>query len=200
MANPTIKVKKFHDNAQLPMRMTEGANGYDVFLPYDVVIPPSVVLTTQETRRFFLTLHDSSGHIKDEVITQKDLIFDHSADRYVNIGRLKVNTGVGLELPQGLDCSTRGRSGCAAGKEKSVFAAGGLDMFLGTIDMDFRGEICLIMFNFSPFPLPLKAGERIGQLIFTKIESPTLEWADELSETARGEGGFGHTDLGDKKS
>jgi dUTP pyrophosphatase len=63
----------------------------------------------------------------------------------------------------------------------------------GTIDADYRGEIGVILFNFSAEPFTIHRGDRIAQIVFAKIEKAKLVKVDVLSETARGEGGFGHT-------
>lgn len=196
-----IKVKLFRDDVTLPKLMTDGANGFDLFLPEPIVIPPSRVVPVGEAINNIRVAHKSKDDTPPkpnlQVNRQLDMLFTGSrleTKGLVDVGRLKVPLGFGIELPEGIDMSTRGRSGMAFGKPYTEFHFGGVDMFLGTIDMDYRGEIQALLFNFTPYPIPMKAGDRIGQIIFTPIVRPTLEVVSELSETERGERGLGHTD------
>jgi dUTP pyrophosphatase len=63
----------------------------------------------------------------------------------------------------------------------------------GTIDSDYRGEICLIVINHGAEPFIVKSGDRIAQMVFAKFARATLQEVSELDETARNSGGFGHT-------
>ncbi|SDS44947.1 dUTP diphosphatase [Winogradskyella sediminis] len=98
-----------------------------------------------------------------------------------------VGTGLYIELPVGLEAQVRPRSGLAAKKGVTVLNAP------GTIDADYRGEIGVILVNLSNENFEIQNGERIAQLVIAKHER--AEWVDaiELSETDRGEGGFGST-------
>lgn len=98
-----------------------------------------------------------------------------------------VSTGLIMELPEGLECQVRPRSGLAL--EHGVT----LPNSPGTIDPDYRGELRVIMQNLGPRPVRLERGERIAQLVFARFESPEIAEAVELSATERGEGGFGST-------
>ena len=64
---------------------------------------------------------------------------------------------------------------------------------IGTIDADYRGEIGIILFNFSDRPFPVHRGDRIAQLVFAKLAKAGFRIVDALNETRRGSGGFGHT-------
>jgi dUTP pyrophosphatase len=66
----------------------------------------------------------------------------------------------------------------------------------GTIDPDYRGELKVLMQNTGSEPVSIRRGDRIAQLIFARFESPSVEEVDSLSETKRGEGGFGSTGTG----
>lgn len=101
--------------------------------------------------------------------------------------RTIVGTGLFLELPIGTEAQVRPRSGLAAKKGITVLNAP------GTIDADYRGEIGVILVNISNEDFTIQNGERIAQLVIAKHEH--AEWAEveELSETDRGEGGFGST-------
>ena len=103
------------------------------------------------------------------------------------LGRAMVPTGLFLEIPVGYEVQVRPRSGLAAKKGVTVLNAP------GTIDADYRGEVCVILVNLSSEPFTVERGERIAQLVLARHE--TLEWeeAETLSESGRGEGGFGST-------
>ena len=98
-----------------------------------------------------------------------------------------VGTGLFIELPVGIEAQVRPRSGLAAKKGITVLNAP------GTIDADYRGEIGVILVNLSNENFTINNGERIAQLVIAKHER--AEWAEveELTETLRGEGGFGST-------
>ena len=98
-----------------------------------------------------------------------------------------VGTGLYIELPVGTEAQVRPRSGLAAKKGVTVLNAP------GTIDADYRGEIGVILVNLSNENFEINNGERIAQLVIAKHER--AEWIDsiELSDTDRGEGGFGST-------
>ncbi|MGM5469200.1 dUTP diphosphatase [Flavobacteriaceae bacterium LMO-SS05] len=98
-----------------------------------------------------------------------------------------VGTGLFIELPIGYEAQVRPRSGLAAKKGITVLNTP------GTIDADYRGEIGVILVNLSNEDFIIENGERIAQLIVSKHER--AEWVEvkELSETSRGEGGFGST-------
>lgn len=101
--------------------------------------------------------------------------------------RTIVKTGLFLELPVGYEAQVRPRSGLAAKKGITVLNAP------GTIDADYRGEIGVILVNLSNENFTIQNGERVAQMVIAKHER--AEWIEvtELSETTRGEGGFGST-------
>ena len=103
--------------------------------------------------------------------------------------RAIVKTGLFLELPVGIEAQVRPRSGLAAKNGITVLNAP------GTIDADYRGEIGVILVNLSNDAFTIQNGERIAQLIIAKHERAEWELVTELSETVRGEGGFGSTGL-----
>jgi len=98
-----------------------------------------------------------------------------------------VSTGLVMELPEGMECQVRPRSGLALKHGVT------LPNSPGTIDPDYRGELRIIMQNLGPDPVRLARGERIAQLVFARFEAPLIEEVDQVSETARGQGGFGST-------
>ncbi|WP_109850948.1 dUTP diphosphatase [Aquimarina sp. AU58] len=101
--------------------------------------------------------------------------------------RTIVKTGLFIELPIGYEAQVRPRSGLAAKKGITVLNAP------GTIDADYRGEIGVILVNLSNEDFTIQNGERVAQMVIAKHER--AEWIEvtELSETIRGEGGFGST-------
>jgi dUTP pyrophosphatase len=98
-----------------------------------------------------------------------------------------VPTGIAVAIPEGYEGQIRPRSGLALKH--------GIGMLNGpgTVDADYRGEIGIILFNFSDRPFPVRRGDRIAQMVFAKVTRATLRTADGLGETKRGRGGFGHT-------
>ena len=101
--------------------------------------------------------------------------------------RVLVPTGLYMELPQGYQCEIRPRSGLALKKGITVLNTP------GTIDADYRGEVGIILINLSNEPFVINNGERICQMVmmnYTKVEWVEVE---ELNDTERGAGGFGHT-------
>jgi len=101
--------------------------------------------------------------------------------------RAIVKTGLFIELPIGYEAQVRPRSGLAAKKGITVLNSP------GTVDADYRGEIGVILVNLSNEPFVVENGERIAQLIIAKHERAVWIEAEELTETSRGEGGFGST-------
>lgn len=98
-----------------------------------------------------------------------------------------VATGLQMELPEGVECQVRPRSGLALKHGIT------LPNSPGTIDPDYRGELRIIMQNLGPEAVTLRRGERIAQLVFARFEAPQIVLVERLSETGRGEGGFGST-------
>jgi len=101
--------------------------------------------------------------------------------------RAMVPTGIYIELPEGYEAQIRPRSGLAAKHGISLVNTP------GTIDADYRGEIKVIMVNLSDTPFVLNPGERIAQMVIARYERIKWNLVDELSESERGEGGFGST-------
>lgn len=100
--------------------------------------------------------------------------------------RSAISTGVRLEIPAGYEGQVRPRSGLAARHGVTVLNAP------GTIDSDYRGEVQVVMVNLSDEPYTVRPGDRIAQLVIASVEQATFT-ATELTESERGEGGFGST-------
>lgn len=98
-----------------------------------------------------------------------------------------IKTGLFIELPAGYEAQIRPRSGLALKKGITVLNSP------GTIDADYRGEICVILINLSNEAFEISDGERIAQMVIAKHEQAQWEETVELTETVRGAGGFGHT-------
>jgi dUTP pyrophosphatase len=98
-----------------------------------------------------------------------------------------VSTGLVMELPAGVECQVRPRSGLALKHGIT------LPNSPGTIDPDYRGELRVIMQNLGAEAVVLERGERIAQLVFARFETPAIVLVDDVSETGRGSGGFGST-------
>lgn len=101
--------------------------------------------------------------------------------------RKLIPTGLHIELPVGYEAQIRPRSGLA-------FKHGiGIVNSPGTIDADYRGEIKVLLVNLSADPFEINTGERIAQMVVAKHETVVWSEVDDLSETLRGHGGYGHT-------
>jgi dUTP pyrophosphatase len=107
--------------------------------------------------------------------------------------RAVVPTGIAIELPPGWEAQVRPRSGLAM-RHGIV-----LPNAPGTIDSDYRGEIRVILWNAGSEPFVLKRGDRIAQLVVAPVARAVWVEAEALGETARGDGGFGHTGRGPRK-
>lgn len=117
-----------------------------------------------------------------------DLYADLSEDVTLVPGeRTLVPTGIAIELQDGYEAQIRPRSGLAIRHGITLVNSP------GTIDPDYRGEIGVIVINHGSEPFVLKRGERIAQMVFSRFVRAELREVAELGETARGEGGFGHT-------
>lgn len=101
--------------------------------------------------------------------------------------RAMVPTGLFIELPEGFEAQVRPRSGLAAKNGVTVLNSP------GTIDADYRGEIKVILVNLSNDAFTINNGERIAQLVVARHERVEWNEAEELGDTARGAGGFGHS-------
>lgn len=101
--------------------------------------------------------------------------------------RALIPTGIYMELPPGYECQIRPRSGLALKRGLTVLNTP------GTIDADYRGEVCVILANLGNEPQTIENGERVCQMVVARHS--TVDWmqVEVLGDTERGEGGFGHT-------
>lgn len=114
-------------------------------------------------------------------------------DVVIGIEPQKIPLGIAMELPPGWEAQIRPRSSAALR---------GITVQLGTVDADYRGPLCLVahaLLRPDPFsglrsrPIHFQAGDRLAQMVFKPVWNAAVEWVDELSETDRGDGGFGST-------
>ncbi len=101
--------------------------------------------------------------------------------------RIMVPTGLFLEIPDGYEAQIRPRSGLAVKNGITILNSP------GTIDADYRGEVCIILVNLSKENFVIKDGERICQMVISKHEKAEWISVENLLDTERGIGGFGHT-------
>ena len=101
--------------------------------------------------------------------------------------RCLVPTGLYMALPIGFEAQVRPRSGLAIKKGITVLNSP------GTIDADYRGEVCVILINLSAEPFVIEDGERIAQMVIARHEQVEWQSVEVLDDTERGAGGFGHS-------
>ena len=101
--------------------------------------------------------------------------------------RALIPTGFRMEIPAGFEAQIRARSGLALKRGLGIPNAP------GTIDSDYRGEVGVILINWSNEPQTIRRGERIAQMVISPVARAELIESDRLDETHRGEGGFGHS-------
>jgi dUTP pyrophosphatase len=101
--------------------------------------------------------------------------------------RSLIPTGLFIEMPLGIEAQIRPRSGLAVKQGLTCLNSP------GTVDSDYRGEIKVLLINLSNEPQPIVHGDRIAQMVFVKVEVATLLLVQELTDTVRAAGGFGHT-------
>lgn len=100
---------------------------------------------------------------------------------------LRLPTGIACAIPEGFEGQVRPRSGLAAKRGVTVPNAP------GTIDSDYRGELIVALINLGPEPVEIAHGDRVAQLVIAPVAHVRTVEADELDDTARGDGGFGST-------
>lgn len=101
--------------------------------------------------------------------------------------RALIPTGFAMAMPRELEAQIRPRSGLAYKHGITCLNSP------GTIDADYRGEVKVLLVNLGQEPFTIERGERIAQMVFQRVPQVILEEVAELSDTSRGEGGFGHT-------
>lgn len=144
--------------------------------------PPAVRVASIDAAAYPLPTQATSGAAGYDVCSREALTLAPGA-----FGR--VGTGLKLEIPHGYEGQVRPRSGLAAKHGVTVLNAP------GTIDSDYRGEVCVILINHGREPFTIEPGMRIAQLVFAPVTTVTFERAEEVAATRRGAGGFGSTGI-----
>jgi dUTP pyrophosphatase len=117
-----------------------------------------------------------------------DLYADVKEETVLHAGEIKlISTGIYIALPQGYEAQIRPRSGLALKHGISMVNSP------GTIDADYRGLIGLIMINHGKEPFVIKRGDRVAQMVITKVSRVVLFESEQIDQTSRADGGFGHT-------
>ena len=123
---------------------------------------------------------DGSAGMDIRAAIQDELVMEPGA-------AVLVPTNLIVEIPSGFELQVRPRSGLAINHSIGILNSP------GTIDSDYRGEVKIILMNFGKENFTIKRGDRIAQLILSKVYRADLNVKDDLSATSRGEGGFGHS-------
>ena len=119
-----------------------------------------------------------------------DLVAAIDSDIIIPSGEIRlIPTGIAIELPHNTEAQVRSRSGLAI--KSGIAVVNGI----GTIDEDYRGEICVGLINHSKSDFKISRGDRIAQMAIMEVLKPEIIVQDELSDTARSSGGFGSTGI-----
>ena len=119
-----------------------------------------------------------------------DLVAAIDEDVIIPAGEIRmIPTGIAIELPHNTEAQVRSRSGLAI--KKGIAVVNGI----GTIDEDYRGEICVGLINHSKVDFTVSRGDRIAQMAIMEVLKPEIVIEDELSDTTRSSGGFGSTGI-----
>lgn len=130
----------------------------------------------------------SMPEYKTEGASAMDLVAAIETDVIIPAGEIRmIPTGIAIELPHNTEAQVRSRSGMAI--KKGIAVVNGI----GTIDEDYRGEICVGLINHSKADFTISRGDRIAQMAIMEVLKPTIQIADDLTDTDRADGGFGST-------
>ena len=158
------------DGVETPFYATEQAVGFDLRC-YKI-----------------LAAYKGDQPVKENKLEQmKNGFIDRGYIKMRAFERILFGTGISVQLPEDVELQIRPRSGAVLKKGITVLNSP------GTIDPDYRGEIGLILYNASPFMTEVKFQERMAQGVLNKIQIAVFEKSETLSQTDRGEGGFGST-------
>ena len=163
-----VKIVNKSENA-LPSYQSDAASGVDL---YANLVSPDPGQHVKYKGRDFNALIKESGEVEIHLFPK---------------GRILIPTGIHVDIPAGYEGQVRPRSGRALKEGLTIPNSP------GTIDSDYRGDVGVILLNNSTETVVIKHGERIAQLVFTRVAKANFEVVEELSTTVRGEGGFGHT-------
>ena len=160
---------------QLPNYETPASAGMDVRANFDNIVEKFLFNTTiKESENVYINVKGETRHLIESITINPG-------------GRALIPTGLRVAIPEGYEIQVRPRSGLALKNGITLLNTP------GTIDADYRGDIGVIVINHGTEPFTIIAGDRIGQIVLNKVER--IEWkeVDNLSDTIRGEGGFGST-------
>jgi dUTP pyrophosphatase len=127
-----------------------------------------------------IPVYKTAGSVGCDVTAAEDVVIKAGSSALVP-------TGLFLEVPVGYECQVRPRSGLALSHGVTVLNSP------GTIDSDYRGEVQILLHNTSRLPVRVETGDRIAQLVFAPVTRATFQVTEELTDTARGAGGWGST-------
>lgn len=161
----TVKVINLSKN-ELPKYETSGAAGLDLRADFGRITPENPIVCKAGSAYFD---------------------FEKRLLRIDPMARVLIPTGLKVSLPKDIEMQIRPRSGAALKKGLTCANA------VGTVDEDYRGEVCMIAINLDPEPIWIEDAERVCQAVFKKVEKISWKEVDTLDETERGEGGFGHS-------
>lgn len=130
----------------------------------------------------------SMPEYKTQGASAMDLVAAIDEDVVIPSGEIRmIPTGIAIELPHNTEAQVRSRSGLAI--KKGIAVVNGI----GTIDEDYRGEICVGLINHSKVDFTIQKGDRIAQMAIMEVLKPEIKISQDLSDTQRAEGGFGST-------
>ena len=130
----------------------------------------------------------SMPEYKTQGASAMDLVAAIDSDVIIPSGEIRmIPTGIAIELPHNTEAQVRSRSGLAI--KSGIAVVNGI----GTIDEDYRGEICVGLINHSKVDFKIQRGDRIAQMAIMEVLKPEVVLSDDLSETQRADGGFGST-------
>lgn len=162
-----VNIEKLYEDVKLPTYQREGDAGADIY--------------AHNFKRLIYPAQSPDGIWSE---SQDNLLEDREEVTLLPNCRLLVGAGFKLELPTGYELQVRPRSGLALNSGVTVINSP------GTIDSNYRGEVGVILINQGFIPITIKKGERIAQAVLKQVE--IAEWTEgSLSETTRGEDGFG---------
>lgn len=161
---PRIRIKLLSSTAKAPQYMTAGAAGADVFADFGRILDGWMGLGRAYSSGRYNS--DSGGHLTRAALDS---------------GTVKIPLGFAVEIPEGWVGLLKGRSG---------LAKDGNDAHVAAIDSDYRGEVCMLL-HIGEAGATINHGDRVGQILFMPAPQFELVVVDELSDTARGEKGFG---------
>ena len=132
----------------------------------------------------------SMPQYKTDGASAMDLVAAIDEDIVIPSGEIRmIPTGIAIELPHNTEAQVRSRSGLAI--KSGIAVVNGI----GTIDEDYRGEICVGLINHSKKDFTIQRGDRIAQMAIMEVLKPEIVMADDLSDTQRSSGGFGSTGI-----